>query len=276
MTYPTACPPLHRRNTQHRSTMFRLLVILWFFVPCTILLWHFGPGKALMMEDRAGRQIRLANEYEGDQDWRAAATAYATAQEQLPDHSTDLHRRLKIAEAVALNKSGQLDAGRELLHEVVKEMEDDPQADVFELSRIQHELATVSYYGAWRMRLEGRPAEDWRPIADLACDQLRSLAHEAQRQATSETGRRSTDAQRQLRVFRRNLEAAVKLQYMHLTDFEKKVLPDTYAIKTDPREDQATPVRSGAEERPPTDENPVDENPVDEKPVDEKEKKEQK
>lgn len=227
--------------------MIRLIVILWLFVPVLILVWHFGPGQQLMMEDQAGRQIRLANQHEGKEDWPAAAKAYSAARQQLPDYSTELRRRLQIAEAAALNRSGRLDAGRALLNDVVMEMEADPRIDAVERNRTQHELAAVSYYSAWQMRLAGRPAEEWRPIADLACDQLRSLSKDARRQVAMGTGNRSTDAQRDLRVFRRNLEAVVKMQYMHVTDLQKKELPEIYVPKTDLSTNRSTPENRSAD-----------------------------
>ncbi len=76
------------------------------------------------------------------------------------------------------------------------------------------ELARSSYYAAWIMRLEGAAADEWKPEAERARQQFRLLAERA------EDGK-SQDAA----LFKRNLEATIRLEQMDLNTLLAKPLP---------------------------------------------------
>jgi tetratricopeptide (TPR) repeat protein len=195
-----------------------------------MLAWQVaGPGRESFLEDRTGVQMRRATRYADDGRWQQAAAAYQAAQQELPASAAALRRRLRFAEAQALAQAGQLDTSRKMLQDLLDEMENDPAADRNVQDRVRHELATASYYGAWRMRLEGRADGDWRPLAHHARREFRTLADAADRQAIREPNVLSTDAHRLSAIYRRNLEATIKMEYMHLMALQDKKLPEIYA-----------------------------------------------
>ncbi len=198
-------------------------------LPCGLVAWQVGPGRALLGEDRAGWQMRRALQSAAQGDWSEAAAAYQAAAAQLPDHATSWRHRLKFAEAQALAEAGQLDASRQMLTGLLTDMQSDPRADSGLCSQVRHALATASYYAAWRMRLEGKPEGEWRRLVHQAQDQFQTLARDAQRETTAADNHLSLVAGRQAPIFRRNLEAAVKLQAMPLPALQEKTLPPPYA-----------------------------------------------
>ena len=208
----------------------RFLIVLWILLPFAMLAWQVaGPGREPFLEDRAGLQMRRATRYADDGSWQQAAAAYQAAQQELPASAAALRRRLRFAEAQALAQAGQLDTSREMLRDLLDEMEKDPAADPNLQDQVRHELATASYYGAWRMRLEGRADDDWRPLAHHARQQFRTLAVAADQQAIRANNVHGTDAHRLSAVYRRNLEATIKMEYMHLIALQEKTLPEIYA-----------------------------------------------
>ncbi|NIL98125.1 MAG: hypothetical protein GTO62_13615, partial [Planctomycetales bacterium] len=207
----------------------RFLIVIWMLLPFGMLAWHAGPGRDLLWQDRAGFEIRQATGYAASGSWKQAAAAYQAARQQLPPTATALRRRLKFAQAQALAQDGQQETSRQMLQEMLDEMESDPATDPDSRDQVRHELATASYYNAWRMRLEGAADDDWQPLAHHARQQFRTLADEASRQAIRENNIHGAEAQRRSPIFRRNLEATIKLQSMHPLALLKKNLPEIYA-----------------------------------------------
>ena len=60
-----------------------------------------------------------------------------------------------------------------------------------------------------------------------AREQFRLLAEKAVQRAASQRDRRNTQAHRQAQIFKKNLEAVVKLQQMALAELRSRPLPDS-------------------------------------------------
>jgi hypothetical protein len=236
--------------------MFRVLLLVWMLLPIVVLIWHIGPGQDHLSSDRAGRHIRRADMAVTVGDWSAAAEAYVAAQAELPESATTQRCRLALSEATARIEAGQMTTGRELLEQLLKDMERDPAADENLMTSVRHELATAAYYEAWLARLQNASEEQWRPEIQLAQQQLRLLAQQAMRRAASEDNLRNADAHRRARIFQRNLEAAVKLEQMDLVDLQNRPLPEDWpgyrdAEPTEPAApEEANPETAGKDDVP--------------------------
>jgi hypothetical protein len=80
----------------------------------------------------------------------------------------------------------------------------------------QHEargaLASAQYYAGWLMRLEGAPSEEWLQPVENARQNFRLLAEE-------------TKDARTARDYEKNLEAAIRLARMDLSELQGMPLP---------------------------------------------------
>jgi hypothetical protein len=86
------------------------------------------------------------------------------------------------------------------------------------------ELARSSYYAAWIMRLEGAAPDEWKPEAERARQQYRLLAERAESRLSlreSSAGGDAADAG----LFKRNLEATIRLEQMDLSTLLARPLP---------------------------------------------------
>lgn len=187
--------------------MKRRLLLLWLLLPVPVIALHYGPGQRWLSLDDANALVRRARAAERDGKHPVAAACYLEAASKLGPRDETQTYRCEIAAARARARQGDAADALEKLDAVMASprwsaQPEDVQAEAREL------LARTSYYAAWVMRLEGAARGDWSEAADESRQQFRLLAES-----------KSADGQD------RNLEAAVRLERMSLTELMAKPLP---------------------------------------------------
>lgn len=186
--------------------MIKLLQIAWVLLPAGALAYHFGPGQEWLARDKAAsRRERAADARTGER-YDEAAAGFGLASEALPKDAKAEKQRLALAEADAKILQGDHIEAQERIEALLAELKSDGAENGELALRARASLAKTSYYTAWIMRLEGATAEEWKPEVHRAQQNYRLLAERAQERASAE----------EERAARENLEAAVRLEQMHL------------------------------------------------------------
>lgn len=195
--------------------MKRWLLLLWLLVPLPVLVWHYGPGQRWLARDRSQDLLREARKAEGKRDFAAAENLYRAAAGALGTHDPSV--RMKMELSAVRNRYYQGGALEAI--EAADNLLADPRfkSAPTEVQQEARELAgRMHYYAAWVMRLEGAKRELWLEEAELARQNFRMLA---------ESGMSGGD-QAFTRAQQNNLEAAVKLQRMSMTELMARPLPE--------------------------------------------------
>lgn len=185
---------------------------IWALVPVAVGAWHLGPGQCMMKRDRAGQCLRDAASAVASEDWAAAAAAYAAARDALPEGARAEALRLSIEEAKARIEAGEFVEGAQQLEQLIAEQEAAAQPDAAAVEEMRAKLGEVAYLTAWMMRIEGATADEWKPETEKARQQFRLLAETTEDAASAET-------------YSRNLEAAIRLEQMDLSELLALPLP---------------------------------------------------
>jgi hypothetical protein len=196
----------------------KLAWVVWALVPVGIGALHMGPGQCLLKRDAAGESIKNAALAAGDGDWMAAAASYAAAREALPDEARDEKLKLAIAEAKALVEAGDFLSAAKQFEELIAQQEASDAPDEAVLKELRTELGEVAYYTAWVMRIEGATADEWKPETEKARQQFRLLSETLDGDADAES-------------FKKNLEAAIRLEQMDLSELLALPLPKECCCK---------------------------------------------
>jgi hypothetical protein len=106
------------------------------------------------------------------------------------------------------------DARRELLG-LVDELEADATVDADLLADARSTLGNAQYYTTWLLRLEGEPRDVWEPEIEAARQNYKLVAARAEQAGDAERARVEVE----------NLEAALKLARMDLTELQGLPLP---------------------------------------------------
>lgn len=190
----------------------KLAWIVWALVPVGVAALHMGPGQCLMKRDEAGAHIRTAGLAAATEDWITAADAYAQARDLLPETASAERLKLAIAEAKARVESGDFLEGARQFEELIARQEASGSPDSTVLKELRSELGEVAYLTAWMMRVEGAAPDEWKPETEKSRQQFRLL---------SETMADDADAE----SFKKNLEAAIRLEQMDLSELLALPLP---------------------------------------------------
>jgi len=195
--------------------MKRGLLLLWLLLPLPVVVWHFGPGQKWLARDLANRLIRGAEAEEAQGDYARAAELFQDAAAQVGDGDQRTKLQLGIAQVRMHYLQGSavdaIDGADRLLADTTFQSQPEP------LRHEARELAgRIHYYAAWVMRLEGARRELWLEEAELARQNYRLLTEQ------SLAGSETQFAQAQ----QTNLEAAVRLQRMSLTELMARPLPE--------------------------------------------------
>ena len=152
---------------------------------------------------------------EEKEDWQQADQLYTAAAKCLAPESRELKLRLELAQVRTRFQMGDamaaIDGADKLL--------DDPAMASMpaEFQRESRELAgRIHYYAGWVMRLEGASREFWMEEAELSRQNFRLLAEQS-------AGRRGPADY--LLKQQENLESAVQLQRLSLTELMARPLP---------------------------------------------------
>jgi hypothetical protein len=209
--------------------MKKALLFVWLLLPVAAGAYHYGPGQDHLRSDRAAAavaraqtavtQARSIAAADGDDaargTWAEAEAAYAEALVLLPPGREKEARALRLERAKAQMWIGKLPDARHDLDLLVNEISDDESADPSELSAAREALANAQYYTTWLMRLEGAPREEWEPEIEASRQNYKLLAEDPARAKDVELAKLS----------RENLESAIRLERMSLTDLQGLPLP---------------------------------------------------
>lgn len=195
--------------------MKRWLLLLWLLTPLPVIVWHFGGGQTWLARDRANALIHRAEQSEAARDWAAAEHSLREAAGLVGNSDLALRTRLDLAQVrMRYRQGGALEA----IDGIDRLLADQrfPEQPV-ELQREARELAgRIHYHAAWVMRLEGAQRDLWLEEAESARQNFRLL---------TETSLAASLTNHAL-VQQTNLETAVRLQRMSLTELMSRPLPE--------------------------------------------------
>lgn len=215
--------------------MKKYLVLLWLLLPLPVVVLHFGRGQQWLALDQAHALVSRAQQAEAKEDWVGADQHYREAAKLVSAGNPHLKMRLDLAQVRSRYRMGDavnaIDMADKLLDDpAMKEM----PADFHRESR---ELAgRIHYYAGWVMRLEGASRELWMEEAELARQNFRLLAETSARESAgkpNQAGANATvasvpaaaGAKDHTAQQHENLESAVQLQRLSLTELMARPLP---------------------------------------------------
>ena len=195
--------------------MKRWLLLLWLLVPLPVIVWHYGPGQQWLARDRAWSLIQLAQQAEQKKDWAGAEERFHGAAAALGNTDPTARMRLDLALVRERYRQGgaveALDGADRILSD--RQFPEQPA----EFQREARELAgRIHYYASWVMRLEGAQRELWMEEAELSRQNYRLLT-----EASFSAGKTEFATTQQT-----NLESAVRLQRMSITELMARRLPE--------------------------------------------------
>lgn len=198
-------------------TMRKTLLVVWLIIPLAGFLYHLSAGEAHGRMDQVGSHLQSGRNLARQAQWTRASQQLQKALELLPDDADELRRTLRLELAQAqIHGAGLPEAGEDLKKLLAEVTADDTQpVDPKFTAQVREALASSQYYLTWLMRLEGLPETDWKPEIESARQNYRLLAEQA------ESAGSSSEVTRQLE----NLEAAIRLEQMALTDIQGLPIP---------------------------------------------------
>jgi hypothetical protein len=115
------------------------------------------------------------------------------------------------------------------LESLVEEVGADANAKPSEMRATREALANAQYYTTWLMRLEGAPREEWEPKIEASRQNYKLIAEdpalkEEASAASAAAGKGGDEKVASLRAAE-NLEAAIRLERMSLSDLQGLPLP---------------------------------------------------
>jgi hypothetical protein len=195
--------------------MKRWLLLLWLLLPLPVIVWHYGAGQKWLARDQAHGLIRRGWEAESRRDWAESESLFHAAAGLIGNTDPRVRGQLDLGLVRArYRQGGAVDA----INGIDRLLTDPgfPNQPV-DLQREARELAgRIHYHAAWVMRLEGARRELWLEEAELARQNFRLLTE------TTRTAGQTTYSELQ----QTNLETAVRLQRMSLTELMGRRLPE--------------------------------------------------
>lgn len=195
--------------------MKTLLITFWLSVPLAVAAYHYGPGQDQVKKDTAAAFIAAATKASAEMDHGAAIDACDAALAELPAEAVAESRQLRLVRAKERLPIGQLPQAHDELDALLTELNADTAADPDLKRETRTALASSKYYLAWLMRLEGGNEDIWMPEIEASRQHFRQLAEEAS--AAGQTVMVTTQ--------RENLESAIRLARMELTELQGLPLP---------------------------------------------------
>ncbi len=111
--------------------------------------------------------------------WQRVADSLQQAITALAPADAAATRELRVDRARAVSRAGDISGAMGELEQLLTELSDDKQEASSTAMRAREELGTAMYFGARVLRMSGKPADDWRPLAAGARQQFRYLAQHA-------------------------------------------------------------------------------------------------
>jgi hypothetical protein len=189
----------------------KLLVCLWLLAPAVLLAYHYGPGQKGVAMDKVAGLMAQAGQAEAGEDWENAFELYGKTIAALPPGESVSRYKLRLAQARTRIQGGLLPEAMQDLENLLSDVQKDGAAAGL-VREVRESLATSQYYAAWVMRLESATRDEWMPPVDQARQNFKLLAE----QAPDKT--KAADS-------RKNLEAAIRLARMDLSELQALPLP---------------------------------------------------
>jgi hypothetical protein len=195
--------------------MKRLILCCWILAAPAAVAYHLTAGPAHLQAEAVGSHLRAGRGMARQELWGQAIFHFEHALELLTDEQRALQHETRLELAQAKMKSGQLPEAHGELKSLFDEVLEDPAGDPRLQDRIRESMAGAQYYMTWLMRLEGAAREEWEPEIESSRQNYRLLAERADAAGQPEPALWQ----------RQNLEAAVRLARMDLTDLQGLPLP---------------------------------------------------
>ncbi|MBX9626799.1 MAG: hypothetical protein K2X82_23565 [Gemmataceae bacterium] len=192
-----------------------LLLTGWLLLPVAGLAYHMGPGQEQKALDVVAKHVRAAEAAAADDDYTEAVEEYAAAIKALPEGRTAEARKLRLEKAKAQMLAKQLPEAHADLKVLVEELTADAGADPKLVAAARAAAANSEYYATWLMRLEGAGRDEWEPEVESARQTYKLLAEEAEKRGDASAAAK----------FKEDLEAAVRLERMELSELQGLNLP---------------------------------------------------
>jgi hypothetical protein len=191
------------------------LVVAWLFVGLAGLIFHLGPGRELEKNDVLNANVTQARLNVEAENWNEAINSFDAAIAGLTDEQVALQQQLRLEKAKAQMMDSQLPEARLALESLLTEVTENGDSESKLAKETRLALASAQYYVTWLMRLEGVGREEWEPEVEAARQNYRILSEMA-----VESGDAGAAEKR-----REDLEAAVRLARMDLTELQALPLP---------------------------------------------------
>lgn len=194
--------------------MRKYLVLLWLLLPLPVVVLHFGRGQQWLARDHAHAFVTQARLAEQREDWPEADRLYRDAAKCVTTDNRELKLRLDLAQVRTRYRMGDAVAAIDMADKLLDEpaMKDMPSA----FQRESRELAgRIHYFAGWVMRLEGASRELWLEEAELSRQNFRLLTEQSAATGAAEYSGKQQE----------NLESAVQLQRLSLTELMARPLP---------------------------------------------------
>jgi hypothetical protein len=195
--------------------MKRGFLLLWLLLPLPVVVWHYGPGQRWLARDQAHALIERAQTAESKNAWPEAESLFREAAQKIGSTDARLKTQLDLALVRARYRQGLAVDAIDLADRLLADPKFHSQPEA--LQREARELAgRIHYHAAWVMRLEGAQRDLWMEEAELARQNFRLLAED-----TLFSGHAHYSLLQQT-----NLETAVRLQRISLTELMSRPLPE--------------------------------------------------
>jgi len=208
--------------TSRRAWIVPVAIGVWLIAAIGAAAWHYGPGQRYAALSASAEAEALATTAAAREDWNEAVRQYTAALAALPPEDQAERDRLTLAFASARIQIGELAEAQEQLADLQARLEQNQEREggakpetAKLLEVVRHESATAAYFAAWLMRLEGAAPEEWKVETEQSRQQFHLLAEEASSAGDDE----------QSLLFRKNLEAAIKLEQMDESALLGRPLP---------------------------------------------------
>lgn len=195
--------------------MKKWLILIWMLLPLPVVVWHYGPGQKWLGRELAGGWVKQAREAEASHDHPKAESLYRRAMGELVKEDALGRFQLEIAALRSQYEQGDGVKAVEALEKVLMDpaYQSLPKREKAEARAVAGQM---HYYSAWVMRLEGAKRELWLEEAELARQNFRFLTEQQMKEGKLE----------QAKVMQDQLESAIELQRMGITELRARPLPD--------------------------------------------------
>lgn len=211
--------------------MRKYLVLFWLLLPLPVVVLHYGRGQEWLARDRADDLIKQAQAAEREGNWQLADDCYRDADKAIGSDDRGLKLRLDLARVRTRFHLGEAVAAIDGIDKLL----DDAAISTMPVE-FQHEARTLAgrihYYAGWVMRLEGAKRELWMEEAELSRQNFRLLSEQNAAQESPAVSSPSAPPaplaatpSDQSRMEREDLESAVQLQRLSLTELMARPLP---------------------------------------------------